>query len=257
MVERLGENVVVIGEGGSANSTLIGGRGCTILVDTTLFPEKALKISKFAKELFGSSIGVVVNTHYHPDHTFGNSVFEDKEIVSSSLTKRFMEEMDIEYIKAVWGEERAKREHITIPSITFDSEKTFQFCGYKVLLKRVGGHTPDSSIVYVEELGLVVVGDLLFNGYHPEITADSDLGEWIRALTFIRELQPRYIIPGHGGIGDIGDVKLMKEYLLKFLGMVEGRVKEEEILRDPNFVERDFPELFSYSLENFAIRNPR
>lgn len=257
MVHNLYENVVVIGEGGSANSTIISGKGCTVIVDTTLFPEKARKIATFAKELFGNRIELIINTHYHPDHTFGNSAFEDIDILASEETKNFMEEMDTNYIKSVWGEERARRDHITLPSMTFSNKKRFQLCGYWITVRQLGGHTPDSSIVYLEDLGLIIAGDLIFNGFHPEITTDSDIDHWLEALSLIREYQPSKIVPGHGTPCGIEEIQLMKDYLLKFRGVLEGRIGENEILSDPNFVEREFPELFRYSVRSVLSKYPQ
>ncbi len=250
LIKKLTENVIVVGEGGSSNVTIIAGRNCLIIVDTSLFPEKALKIRKFAQEIFGKPIGLVVNTHYHPDHTFGNSAFEDVNIISSQMTKEFMEKMDMNYIEGVWGKGRADRNHISLPSKTFEKKLSLNECGVKMKLYVLGGHTPDSSVVFLEKLGMVIAGDLILNGYHLEITADSNIKNWKNALSTIRDLSPLFVIPGHGEVGGVEQIKATKDYLMRIEAFIEGRISKEELLSDENFSSREFPELFVYSVEN-------
>ncbi len=250
LIRKLLENVIVVGEGGSSNTTLVSGKSCVVVIDTSLFPERAIKTRKFASDIFGKPVGLVVNTHYHPDHTFGNSAFEDVDILSSSLTKERMEEMDRDYIEKVWGKERAEREHIVLPNQTFNDKMSIGVCGVKMKLLTLGGHTPDSTVVFLEREGIVVAGDLVFNGYHLEITEDSDIGAWKETLSFIRDMSPVFVVPGHGEVGGMDIIKGTKDYLLKIEGFVEGRLSKEELLSDENFSMREFPELFSYSFEN-------
>jgi len=250
VVDKINDKVFVIGEGGSANTTLIAGKDCSIIVDTSLFPEKAMKISKFSLDIFGLPIAYVINTHYHPDHTFGNSAFENLDIIASSKTKEVMESMDFNYIKAVWGEKRAKENHITLPNVVFDDRKTFHLCDKRISLIQLGGHTPDSTIVYLEDDNILIAGDIVFNGYHPEITPDSDLDRWLQALDYIRNMQPFFVVPGHGYFGGLEVVGKMKEYILKIQMFIEEKIGENELINDPNVSKRMFPELFVSSIEN-------
>ncbi len=250
MVDKISDRVLVIGEGGSANSTLIAGKNCSILVDTSLFPEKAIKISKFSMDVFGLPISYVINTHYHPDHTFGNSAFEGLDIISSSRTREIMEKMDYNYIKAVWGEEEARKNHITLPNVVFDEKKQMSLCGRKISLIHLGGHTPDSIVIFLEDESILVAGDLVFNGYHAEITPDSALEKWLYALDYIRNLQPFFVVPGHGRFGGLEIVGKMKEYILKIQMFIHGRIDDSELIKDPNVSKRMFPELFASSIEN-------
>ena len=250
LIRKLTESVVVVGEGGSSNTTIVSGKNCLVVVDTSLFPEKALKIRKFSQEIFGKPVGLVINTHYHPDHTFGNSAFEDANIVSSKLTKEFMEQMDRDYIVNIWGEEIAKKNHVSLPNTTFEEKLSLSECGVKMKLCNLGGHTPDSTIVFLEKQGILIAGDLIFNGYHLEITDDSNIEDWKSALNILRDLSPFFVVPGHGEVGGMELIKSTKDYLIRIEAFVEGRISKEELISDKNFSERDFPELFVYSVEN-------
>lgn len=250
MIRKLTENIIVVGEGGSSNTTIISGRNCLIIVDTSLFPEKALKIRKFSQEIFGKPISLVINTHYHPDHTFGNAAFEDVNILSSKLTKEFMEQMDINYIEKIWGKESAKKYHVSLPNSTFEEKLSLSECGVKMKLCNLGGHTPDSTIIFLEKEGILIAGDLIFNNYHLEITDDSNIEDWKNALNILRDLSPFFVVPGHGEVGGLDLIKSTKDYLMRIEAFVEGKISKEELISDKNFSEREFPELFVYSVEN-------
>ena len=250
MIRKLTENTIVVGEGGSSNTTIISGRNCLIIVDTSLFPEKALKIRKFSQEIFGKPISLVINTHYHPDHTFGNAAFEDVNILSSKLTKEFMEQMDINYIEKIWGKEDSKKDHVSLPNSTFEEKLSLSECGVKMKLCNLGGHTPDSTIIFLEKEGILIAGDLIFNNYHLEITDDSNIEDWKNALNILRDLSPFFVVPGHGEVGGLDLIKSTKDYLMRIEAFVEGKISKEELISDKNFSEREFPELFVYSVEN-------
>ncbi len=249
MVEKILDKIIVIGEGGSSNVTLIEGNDCIIVVDSSLFPQRAEKIKKFAMELFGKPVGYVINTHYHPDHTFGNCAFEGCEMISSGETRRKLEMLDVDYIKKVWDEETFEKYHLTLPNVTFDEEETYTLCGVKVTLKKLGGHTPDSSIVHLKDLGVLITGDLVFNEFHPEITDDTSLDLWIENLAYMVELMPTHVIPGHGRPSGLKSLIKMQEYLKKLQLFIEGKLKDYEIVKDQNFTSRKFPQLFAHSIE--------
>lgn len=241
MIKALNDRIVVIGAEGSSNVTAVLIKDGVVIVDTSLFPEKARKVREFVNDFFRRPIGVVVNTHYHPDHTFGNVAFEGFKIVSSELTKSFMESFDEEYLSKL-----PPIHKIVTPNFLFDEE----YEDRNLLIKRLGGHTPDSSIVFFKQERLLVVGDLLFNGFHAEIVADSDLDAWIDALKFIETLKPVWIVPGHGEIANTESLKAMERYLMKMKRLIEGAVNLQDVMSDENFSKRKFPELFGWSLEN-------
>ena len=49
--------------------------GSTLVIDTTLTPTAAEDLRADAQHLTGRVPNLVVNTHYHNDHIWGNQVF--------------------------------------------------------------------------------------------------------------------------------------------------------------------------------------
>ncbi|WP_448534773.1 MBL fold metallo-hydrolase [Pseudothermotoga sp.] len=241
MIKVLNDRVLIVGAEGSSNVTGVLVKDGVIVVDTSLFAEKARKVKELLDDFFKKPIEMVVNTHYHPDHTFGNVAFEGSKIVASELTKSFMEAFDEHYLSKLPPIER-----IVTPNFTFDEE----YEDKNLFIKRLGGHTLDSSIVFFKQEKLLIAGDLIFNGFHAEIVADSDLDEWLSALKFIESMKPAWIVPGHGEVATTECLKAMQRYLMKMKRLLEGALNLHDAMSDENFSKRKFPELFSWSLEN-------
>ncbi len=241
MIQKVKDNILTVGSEGSSNVTIILLQHGSIIVDTSLFPEKAVKIRQFVEHTVRKPILYVVNTHYHPDHCFGNVAFEDVQILSSVQTANNIAIMDEKYM-----ENLPKVERLVAPSLTYVDE----WFDDNIQIKVLGGHTPDSSIVYVPNEKVLIAGDLIFNDFHPEIVSDSNLMQWIEALEFLLKLKIQYVIPGHGPTGVVECVESMLKYLSKILRLIDGRITYSELLSDENFTQRKFPQLFSWGIEN-------
>ena len=72
--------------------------------------------------------------------------------------------------------------------------------GHKLIAEDIGfSDTDNTTYLYVPSIGLVVAGDIVYNGIHPyliETTRETRL-EWIAALDKIEALNPRFVVAGH------------------------------------------------------------
>src|SRR5258706_11935088 len=64
MIQGLGGNVGVLKTGAG-----------TVIVDTMTFTLQGKRIRQLAEQLTGEPVALVINTHYHLDHTHGNPGF--------------------------------------------------------------------------------------------------------------------------------------------------------------------------------------
>jgi hypothetical protein len=58
----------------------------------------------------------------------------------------------------------------------------------------------DTSVLHVPDLGLVVAGDVIYNGVHMYLgqsVVTGGLGHWRDAIDIVERLQPRHIVAGH------------------------------------------------------------
>src|SRR5689334_12439693 len=76
----------------------------------------------------------------------------------------------------------------------------FQLEGNPVVAVETGHTDTDkTSVLHVPSIGLVVAGDVAYNGVHQYILEGSGDGlqEWLRALDRVADLHPRAVVAGH------------------------------------------------------------
>jgi len=208
-------------------------------------------------------------THYHGDHVFGNQAFEDCEIVAHRLLKEKMEEN----LRTIWAPgnlekmiEDVKKNRpeqawlyeglrIVLPTETFDER--FSLDGVEMI--QTGGHSADSSVVYVADDRLLFAGDLVFAEMFPwagDPTVSPD--DWIQAFRDILDMDVDTIVPGHGPVCDKSEIKIQLEWFkavreeMKSL-ISEGASMEEAAKHDgyPSFYESERPERRDDSLRQW------
>lgn len=241
--------------GGSNITTVTTSEG-TVIVDSSLFPSKATEVALYIKRLLHSEIVWITNTHYHPDHTFGNSGIK-AQLLTSEKTESYFSMMSRSYIDQVTHKEGASQaEAIKIlhPALTFKNEYTLELGGERIEWEVVGGHTPDSTLIRIPGKKVIIVGDLLVSEYHPEIVMDSNLERWIRVLRGLKREKAKWYISGHGKVCNRLEIDRMISYLQKAMALRESMSDADEIVQtlgqDPNFRERKMQSLF---VENIRV----
>ena len=78
--------------------------------------------------------------------------------------------------------------------------------------KRLGGHTPGSSIALFPQYDIIYTGDLVFAGVYPTLLPDGDPFELIDALRKLKVMHANKYIPGHGFICDDNVIDSLVNY---------------------------------------------
>ena len=76
----------------------------------------------------------------------------------------------------------------------------FELEGHRLLAVEVGHtDTDDTTVLHVPSIGLVVAGDVVYNGVHQYLleSAHGGLEAWLTALDKVAALQPRAVVAGH------------------------------------------------------------
>ena len=92
----------------------------------------------------------------------------------------------------------------------------FTFGGLRMRLIDVSGaHSPEDIMLFVEDDGVLLAGDLYFSGRLPFV-GQADSKAWLAALDRIEPLSPKMVIPGHGAASrnPKPDIELTRRYLL-------------------------------------------
>jgi len=230
--EYLGANVgcVVMEEG-------------AVLVDAPIVPSQARSWRDRVRAVGADSLLYVLLTDSHPNHALGGGQFGAPVVANERgyrALDRFtptMRERVLDGFRDLAPEVVGELAGMEVgpPQITFDRDLIFYLNGNTIRLQRLGGHSPASSAVLLEELGVLFAGDVIFSGI-PPFVGHGHLGEWLRSLQTIRAWAPRLIVPGHGPVGDMALVDSMEDFLVRLRDGVtelvaEGRSRAETATR--------------------------
>lgn len=205
-----------------ANAGIVIGENGIVVIDTLISSIEAKRFIKDIRAVSDKPIKYVVNTHYHLDHTFGNSEFEKLGAAIISHTNDRMN--SLRHSEAAlknsknYGLTEKDMEGTTIsyPNLTFNDRMEIDLGGQTIhLIYTKSSHTDGSVLVYLPNKKVLFVGDILFTNYHP-FMADGDIKGWVNVLDYILKLDVDKIIPGHGPISSKKDIRDMKNYLIAF-----------------------------------------
>jgi cyclase len=189
------------GHWGVNNVGIVHDGDSVLLVDTTQTPARTERLRSAVAELTTAPVRMIVNTHHHGDHTFGNYLFRGATVVGH---RQCREEMIARGLHSVVFPDQAERlgdVRIEPPAIVFD-DRVDAFVGdIRCVMRHLGGsaHTSNDVIVHLPDHGVVFAGDLAFNDSTPFALAGSVLGS-IRVSDELAGIDAAIVVPGHGPV---------------------------------------------------------
>ena len=235
-VTKVAGNVYMLeGEGGNIGAS-VGEDGIVIVDDQ--FAPLADKIRAALKSVTDKPIRFVINTHYHGDHTGGNALFQkDSPIIAHDNVRKRLEaggragNGGSVHFDAKPGEKDA------LPILTFDHDMTVHLNGEDIrALHFPSGHTDGDSIIYFPKSNVVHMGDDFVTYGFPFIDVDSGGsidGIIAAAEKAIEQLPPDVkVIPGHGPISTLDDVRTYIKMLKDTRAVVEKAMAKHQSLDD-------------------------
>jgi glyoxylase-like metal-dependent hydrolase (beta-lactamase superfamily II) len=205
-LHRLADGIYLYRGFFSNSAVLVLPRG-VVVVDTQVSPLAARRLRDEIARVTRKPIRYVVNTHYHGDHTGGNALFPEAEIVGTEQTQRYVVERDAE--RTEYAETFGllfEQLHATVaPRRTFAGRLVLDDLGEPVELLQLGrAETPDACVVHLPTRRVVVAGDGVATTHYPYLGVPlldeglRDDGEWLGFLGAIRALRPHILLSGHG-----------------------------------------------------------
>nr|AKT74295.1 TxnC3 [Streptomyces bottropensis] len=185
------------------NAGLVVGPDASVLVDTAATEARAAHLHDQVVTVAPRGPDIVVNTHFHGDHVFGNGLFASSAtIVAHEGTRADMAEAGMG-LRGLWPQVAWGRTDLVLPTLTFRTALTLHPdpAGPAVELLHVGpAHTATDVAVWVPRQGVLFTGDVVWSGVTPYVLMGSVTGS-LRAIARMRALRPRVVVPGHGTVG--------------------------------------------------------
>lgn len=203
-------------QGAGGNIGLLATNKGLILVDDQFQP-LAKKIEAAMKSIKDQPLKYVINTHYHGDHTGGNSYFSHHAPIFAHHNVR----------NRLADKENA--EASSLPVVTYDNGLTIHLDNETVELTHLPqGHTDGDTVVYFKQANVLHTGDLFFESRFPYV--DLNGGGTVKGyLANINTLLAKYpddvkIIPGHGKLTDKAGYKALADMISYSLARVAPMV---------------------------------
>jgi glyoxylase-like metal-dependent hydrolase (beta-lactamase superfamily II) len=186
-------------------STLITGSRDAVLVDPPLTTAQAGDVGDWI-EASGLVLSGIYITHGHGDHWFGAipllQRYPDAVVYATAGTARHMAAQNSPQFRAAFWDKVFPGELPTGDvEVRIVDEGGFELEGERLLPVEVGHTDTDATtMLHVPTTGLLVAGDVVYNGVHLYLTESggvSGIDQWLAALDIAAGLRPATVIAGH------------------------------------------------------------
>ena len=217
-------------EGAGGNIGVSVGSDGILIVDDQFAP-LAEKIRAALKTLGQGKLRFVLNTHWHGDHTGGNAQFatEAAIIAHDNVRKRLATD------QRIFGQKVPASPKEALPVVTFDKSLAVHFNGEEIrAIHFPHGHTDGDSVIFFTASNVVHMGDDFFAGAFPFVDIENG-GDVVNLAKNVGEIIGRLpngvkIIPGHGPLSTVEDLKLYHRMLLETIETVRKQAEAGKTL---------------------------
>lgn len=219
-VREVGEGVFALHyDALDQNIGVVLGRDRALVVDTRSSHVQGREIQEDLRRLT-SLPWVVLNTHHHWDHTFGNAAFRPAEIWGHERCVTRMLERSAEAIDEIGRRMPELAPEladvvVTPPDRTFGDldRPSIDLGGRAVEVRYLGlAHTDNDVVARLPEAGILFAGDLVEEGAPPAF-GDAYPLDWAATDAALLAMEPGSVVPGHGRVVDAPFVRAQMEEL--------------------------------------------
>ncbi|MHB1651728.1 MAG: MBL fold metallo-hydrolase [Desulfitobacteriaceae bacterium] len=202
-------------------------------------------------------VDVILNTHYHFDHTYGNRYFPKAEIWAHSIDALAIRSLEVFYMFTGFdklGEIPGKdafpegMEQRPVSRELHDNE-FIDFGPFQLQVLHTPGHTPGHISLYEPEAGILFAGDIDLSSFGPWYgNIQSNIDDFEVSIQRLIELRPKILVTSHREVMTDQIEERFREYaakieqreerILQYLG--SGKTMEE--LLDAKLIFRQHPE---------------
>ena len=213
--------------GAIVNCAILEGDDGLIVVDTGPSRRYGEAMLDTLVQLSGKPVATVINTHHHPDHFFGNQVFEGVPIRALSETGALAAEQgegfsdNMYHILGDW-----MRGTEVVPPTQSLPHGDLMLAGRELRVLPLAGHTAADLALLDIKTGVLIAGDLAFLDRAPT-TPSADLETWRASLDVLNGIEAAAVIPGHGPFDPaLSSLAQTRAYLDWIEGALRGAADE-------------------------------
>ena len=217
-------------QGAGGNIGVSAGSDGLLIVDDQYAP-LAEKIRSTLKGINSGKLKLVLNTHWHGDHTGGNATFgpEAPIIAQENVRKRMSTD------QKVLGNAVPASPAEALPVITFQDSVSVHFNGEEIrVIHYPNGHTDGDSVIFFTKSNVVHMGDDFFAARFPfvDLGSGGSVQGMIAGVEKVLAQVPAdaKVIPGHGPLSTVADLKSYHHMLVETSSIVQKQMKARKTL---------------------------
>jgi len=186
--------------GGGGNSGILVSDSLVLVIDTKMGDAAQLLYNQ-VKTLAGNKPILVVNTHYHSDHSEGNKYYAGQSIIAGG-----------NYTREFWIKEAGAG---TCPTQWLKDKMDIPMGNDTATLLNLGKnvHTASDVVVYLHRRKMLFTGDVVLNKQAPVTVGVADPDGYVAAFDqFQKQFVIEKIVPGHGEVGGPEVIDVFRQY---------------------------------------------
>lgn len=246
LLEGSTENFAMSNGGDIVNVAFIVTEAGVVLIDTGISRRYGEALRAAIGRVTERPIVLVINTHHHPDHVFGNQAFGDVPIASLARTRELLAEQGAAFADNLYRllGDWMRGTEVLLPGETLEPGVR-EIGGHRLRMLAFSGHTGADLAILDETTGVLFAADLVF--YQRALTTPQTPGlqVWLDDLAALEKLPYALLVPGHGPVASGREpFAQMRDYL----GWLDG------LLRDSAAAGLDMNEVMNAPIpERFAV----
>jgi glyoxylase-like metal-dependent hydrolase (beta-lactamase superfamily II) len=237
---KLYDNLFLL-QGVGGNMAVQTGKDGTVLIDSS-FSTAGPAILAAMKSAGAGSPDMLINTHWHFDHTDGNEGMHQAgfAILAHQITRERLAEP---HTVKLLGLSLPAAPTAALPALTFDTTFHAWHNGDSLNLEYFApAHTDTDISIHFQQADVLHVGDTWFNGFYPFIdeSTGGNIGGMIAASEKTLKMvgSDTKIIPGHGPLGTKAQLQTFHDMLAGVRDKVAalksaGASEQEAIAKKP------------------------
>lgn len=199
-------------QGNTSNAGFVVTSDGVLVFDALGTPSLGWALLQQIHKTTAAPVRYAVLSHYHADHIYGLQALRDHSdaiIIAQDRAREYRENEETADERAEQRLDQRRQAlapwvnaqtRVVPPDITFNDRMTLTLGGKRFHMIYAGpAHSASDMMMMVEPDGVLFAGDIVQNGRIPFMNSDDvDTGQWLNALAIVQELDPKFIIPGHG-----------------------------------------------------------
>ncbi|WP_434620878.1 quinoprotein relay system zinc metallohydrolase 2 [Azospirillum sp. B2RO_4] len=222
--------------GDTANMGFIVGDSGVAVIDTGGTPELGRRLREAIAARTDKKPVVVINTHMHPDHVFGNAAFADVPIAGHANLREALAARQQVYRQRL-ADELGEDAAAGIAPVRVDRPVSGELridLGNRIIVLTAypTAHTNNDLTVFDRKTGTLFAGDLLFIDHLPAVDGNA-LG-WLRVIDRLERVPAVRAVPGHGpaAVDWPGALDAERHYLTVLVDGVRRVLKADGSIQD-------------------------